>query len=114
SIRKRAAAGNDMVAGWVANEGAGCRPAEPLAGGQRCRIAVNPCFVFREASVMCCHWRSVPMKMRDSCMRTSGDLMKLTRFAIRTFAAAVVAAAATGAAQAAEVTLRYTHFWPSN
>src|SRR5690606_25724316 len=40
--------------------------------------------------------------------------MKLTRIALKSLAAATLAVAAAGAAQAAEFTLRYAHFWPSN
>src|SRR5690606_32401571 len=39
---------------------------------------------------------------------------KLKHAAIRSIAAAALAAATVGAVHAAEVTLRYTHFWPSN
>ena len=37
----------------------------------------------------------------------------MKRFSVQALAAAVLAVASAGAAQAADVTLRYTHFWPS-
>jgi len=40
--------------------------------------------------------------------------MKLGRFALKSLAAAALGAVAFGSAHAAEFTLRYAHFWPSN